>query len=183
MKIAVFALAVSAALIAPTAAHADNIDFGTDQASCQAAERQLIAGGNTSADCFQTGPGHYSLTYSRQQIPSYNPAYAPPTVLPSNDYISLAVAPSVSTTQAGMGRAPTAMGADQIALAKCAEGTSTPCQVIVRAFRACTALARTPGNDIVGVAGPDPPAAAAAASNAAPGGMVVGTWCTDRLGG
>ncbi|WP_458317164.1 hypothetical protein [Mycolicibacterium brisbanense] len=84
MKIAVFALAVSAALIAPAAAHADNIDFGTDQASCQAAEHQLIAGGNTSADCFQTGPGHYSLTYDRDRVRSYSPA---PAYIPAPIYL------------------------------------------------------------------------------------------------
>jgi hypothetical protein len=39
----------------------DTIDFGTNQAACQAAEKQARASGTRYADCFQTGPGHYSL--------------------------------------------------------------------------------------------------------------------------
>lgn len=66
------AVATSAAIAAATAiavsapAHADNVDFGTNRAACQAAEQQLHASGNSSADCFETGPGHYSLSYSRR---------------------------------------------------------------------------------------------------------------------
>jgi hypothetical protein len=39
----------------------DTIDYGTNQAACQAAEKQARAAGIRYADCFQTGPGHYSL--------------------------------------------------------------------------------------------------------------------------
>ena len=39
------------------------LDYGTDQAACQAAEHQAKAAGMRYADCFQTGPGHYSLAY------------------------------------------------------------------------------------------------------------------------
>ncbi|GAA2418551.1 hypothetical protein [Mycolicibacterium llatzerense] len=66
------ALATAAAGAAATAiavsapARADNVDFGTNRAACQAAEQQLHSGGNSSADCFETGPGHYSLYYSRR---------------------------------------------------------------------------------------------------------------------
>lgn len=78
--LAAAATAIAAAIIAPAAAYADNVDFGTNQAGCRAAEQQLHASGNSSADCFETGPGHYSLTYERRQAPSYrqSPAYVPP---------------------------------------------------------------------------------------------------------
>jgi hypothetical protein len=39
----------------------DTIDYGTNQAACQAAEKQAKAAGIRYADCFETGPGHYSL--------------------------------------------------------------------------------------------------------------------------
>jgi hypothetical protein len=39
------------------------IDYGTNQAGCEAAEHQARAAGIRYADCFQTGPGHYSLAY------------------------------------------------------------------------------------------------------------------------
>jgi hypothetical protein len=39
------------------------IDYGTNQAACEAAEHQAKAAGMSYADCFQTGPGHYSLAY------------------------------------------------------------------------------------------------------------------------
>lgn len=60
------AAAGAAAIAVSAPAHADNVDFGTDRAACQSAEQQLHASGNTSADCFETGPGHYKLTYSRR---------------------------------------------------------------------------------------------------------------------
>jgi hypothetical protein len=39
----------------------DTIDYGTNRAACQAAEKQAKVAGIRYADCFQTGPGHYSL--------------------------------------------------------------------------------------------------------------------------
>jgi hypothetical protein len=47
--------------IAATANAYDTIDYGTNQAACQAAEKQARATGVRYADCFETGPGHYSL--------------------------------------------------------------------------------------------------------------------------
>ncbi|MCT7373364.1 hypothetical protein A7R75_30750 [Mycolicibacterium llatzerense] len=183
VRVLALTIAGAVALIAPATAHADNIDFGTNQAGCKAAEQQLHAGGNASADCFETGPGHYSLTYTQQQASGYGPAPAlAPAVLPPNDYLSLAVAPSVSDTQAGLGRAPTMQRADEIALAKCSAGSNGPCEVMARAFRGCAALARTPSNAIVGGVGADANAAAAAILNEKPGSMVIGSWCTERLG-
>lgn len=67
VALAIAAAATTATAIAVSApAHADNVDFGTNRAACQSAEQQLHASGNTSADCFETGPGHYSLYYSRR---------------------------------------------------------------------------------------------------------------------
>lgn len=62
------------ALLVAGPAFADNIDFGTNQDACQDAAHQANAGGNASAFCFQTGPGHYSLSYTLRQTPRYNPA-------------------------------------------------------------------------------------------------------------
>jgi hypothetical protein len=39
------------------------IDYGTNQGGCEAAEHEARAAGIRYADCFQTGPGHYSLAY------------------------------------------------------------------------------------------------------------------------
>jgi hypothetical protein len=39
----------------------ETIDYGTNQGACEAAEKQAKVGGFRYADCFQTGPGHYSL--------------------------------------------------------------------------------------------------------------------------
>jgi hypothetical protein len=39
----------------------ETIDYGTNQGACEAAEKQAKVGGYRYADCFQTGPGHYSL--------------------------------------------------------------------------------------------------------------------------
>jgi hypothetical protein len=56
------ALAVTVSVVDAAVAHAyDTIDYGTNQAACQAAEKQARAAGIRYADCFQTGPGHYSL--------------------------------------------------------------------------------------------------------------------------
>jgi hypothetical protein len=49
--------------IAATANAYDTIDYGTNQAACQAAEKQARATGIRYADCFETGPGHYSLAF------------------------------------------------------------------------------------------------------------------------
>jgi hypothetical protein len=46
---------------AATANAYTTIDYGTNQAACQAAEKQARAAGIRYAECFQTGPGHYSL--------------------------------------------------------------------------------------------------------------------------
>jgi hypothetical protein len=54
--------AASASMVDAAVANAyDTIDYGTNQAACQAAEKQAKAAGIRYADCFQTGPGHYSL--------------------------------------------------------------------------------------------------------------------------
>ncbi len=67
LKMSIGAAAAAVAAIAVAApAHADNIDFGTDQAACKAAAQQANASGNASAFCFQTGPGHYALYYTRR---------------------------------------------------------------------------------------------------------------------
>lgn len=58
--ISAVAAAVSIADAAVANAY-DTIDYGTNQAACQAAEKQAKASGIRYADCFQTGPGHYSL--------------------------------------------------------------------------------------------------------------------------
>lgn len=58
--ISAVAAAVSIADAAVANAY-DTIDYGTNQAAFQAAEKQAKASGIRYADCFQTGPGHYSL--------------------------------------------------------------------------------------------------------------------------
>ena len=63
--LAAAALTISATAAA-SSAHADTIDYGTDQSSCQAAAQQANASGQASAFCYQTGPGHYSLSYNRR---------------------------------------------------------------------------------------------------------------------
>ena len=56
------ALAVAVSVVDAAVAHAyDTVDYGMNQAACQAAEKQARAAGIRYADCFQTGPGHYSL--------------------------------------------------------------------------------------------------------------------------
>jgi hypothetical protein len=56
------AVAATVSMVDAAAANAyDTIDYGTNQAACQAAEQQARAAGIRYADCFQTGPGHYSL--------------------------------------------------------------------------------------------------------------------------
>jgi hypothetical protein len=62
----VVAGAVAATMLTVDAAVAHaytTIDYGTNQAACEAAEHQARAAGASYADCFQTGPGHYSLAY------------------------------------------------------------------------------------------------------------------------
>jgi hypothetical protein len=54
------------AMVTAGVAHADTIDYGTNQAACKAGAQQANAGGNASAFCFETGPGHYSLSYTRR---------------------------------------------------------------------------------------------------------------------
>jgi len=57
------ALATAVSLAAPVSAGADDyIDFGTNQAACKAAERQANAAGIRYSHCYETGPGHYSLS-------------------------------------------------------------------------------------------------------------------------
>lgn len=56
------AAAAIVSTVSPAVANAyETIDYGTNQAACQAAEKQAKAAGIRYADCFQTGPGHYSL--------------------------------------------------------------------------------------------------------------------------
>ena len=57
------AVAASLSIADAAVANADeNIDFGTSQAGCRAAEKQAKALGIRYANCHETGPGHYSLT-------------------------------------------------------------------------------------------------------------------------
>ncbi len=56
--------AVAAAVFAtdPAVASAESfINYGTDQAGCEAAEHQVWANGGT-ANCYETGPGYYTLS-------------------------------------------------------------------------------------------------------------------------
>ncbi|MBI3228513.1 MAG: hypothetical protein HYZ39_26025 [Mycolicibacterium cosmeticum] len=56
------ALAATFAMVDAAVAGAyDTIDYGTNQGACKAAEKQAKVGGIRYADCFETGPGHYSL--------------------------------------------------------------------------------------------------------------------------
>jgi hypothetical protein len=56
------AVAATVSMVDAAVANAyDTIDYGTNQAACQAAEKQAKATGIRYADCFETGPGHYSL--------------------------------------------------------------------------------------------------------------------------
>ena len=56
------AVAATVSVVDAAVANAyDTIDYGTNQAACQAAEKQAKAAGIRYADCFETGPGHYSL--------------------------------------------------------------------------------------------------------------------------
>lgn len=58
------AAAASVSVVDTAVAHAyTTIDFGTNQAACETAEHQATAAGMRYADCFETGPGHYSLAY------------------------------------------------------------------------------------------------------------------------
>jgi hypothetical protein len=58
------AIAATVSMVNAAVANAyTTIDYGTNQAACQAAEHQAKAAGIRYADCFETGPGHYSLAY------------------------------------------------------------------------------------------------------------------------
>ncbi len=62
-KLALFAaVAVPGSMFGAAVANAyDTVDYGTNQSACEAAEKQAKAGGFRYANCFETGPGHYSL--------------------------------------------------------------------------------------------------------------------------
>jgi hypothetical protein len=62
-KLVLFAaVAATVSMVDTAVANAyDTIDYGTNQAACQAAEKQAKSAGIRYADCFETGPGHYSL--------------------------------------------------------------------------------------------------------------------------
>lgn len=56
------AIAIAVPMVDAAIAHAyDTIDYGMNQAACEAAEKQARTAGVRYADCFQTGPGNYSL--------------------------------------------------------------------------------------------------------------------------
>lgn len=58
------AAAATASTVSAAVANAyDSIDFGTSKAACQAAEKQARAAGIRYANCHETGPGHYSLSW------------------------------------------------------------------------------------------------------------------------
>lgn len=189
MRIIIAALATtSALLIAPAIARADDVDFGTNRAACQAAEQQLHAGGNTSADCFETGPGHYKLTYERRQAPSYNqrPVYAPPASAPAggvlrNDYVALAVS-TMNNSTSWYATAPSQDMADQLAMATCINSGNTGCVVAVRANRECAAVGVAESGQFIGGWGPTAAAAANGAMNAAAGVRVLDVQCPNSPG-
>ncbi|GAB3234662.1 hypothetical protein [Mycolicibacterium hippocampi] len=52
---------LAASILGAGVAHADYIDFGTNQVACKAAARQANASGYGYSYCYETGPGHYSL--------------------------------------------------------------------------------------------------------------------------
>ncbi|CAN5389366.1 hypothetical protein BH10ACT9_BH10ACT9_58230 [soil metagenome] len=58
------AVAATVSMVNAAAAHAyDTVDYGTNQAACQAAAKQLKAAGIRYTNCHETGPGHYSLAW------------------------------------------------------------------------------------------------------------------------
>lgn len=58
------AAAVTASTVGAGVANAyDTIDYGTSKAACQAAEKQARAAGIRYANCHETGPGHYALSW------------------------------------------------------------------------------------------------------------------------
>ena len=60
--ILMIAVAATVSMVDAAVAHAyDTIDYGTDRAACKAAEKQAKVAGYRYANCFETGPGHYSL--------------------------------------------------------------------------------------------------------------------------
>ncbi|MCX8559826.1 DUF4189 domain-containing protein [Mycolicibacterium mucogenicum] len=180
LALAIFA----AALFAPATAHADNIDFGTNQDACQAAAHQANAGGNASAFCFQTGPGHYSLTFERRQAQTYSPR---PVVVPpgpavtvaSNDYVALSVS-TMNASTSWYATAPSQDMADQLALAACSNSGNTGCAVATRAHDECAAVGVAESGQFIGGWGPTAAAAANGAMNAAPGVRIIGTRCANQ---
>lgn len=41
----------------------ETVDYGTNEGACRAAAKQLEAAGIRYTNCFETGPGHYSLAW------------------------------------------------------------------------------------------------------------------------
>jgi hypothetical protein len=64
-KVVLFgAVAATVSMVDAAVANAyDTIDYGTNQGACRAAEKQLRAAGIRYANCYETGPGHYSLAW------------------------------------------------------------------------------------------------------------------------
>ncbi|MCT7369407.1 DUF4189 domain-containing protein [Mycolicibacterium llatzerense] len=176
------AAATAIAVSAP--AHADNIDFGTNQAGCRAAEQQLHASGNTSADCFETGPGHYKLTYERRQAQTYSPrpVFVPPppaVAVATNDYVALSVS-TMNASTSWYATAPSQEMADQLAMAACTNSGNTGCAVATRAHSECAAVGVAESGQFIGGWGPTAAAAANGAMNAAPGVRIIGTRCANQ---
>lgn len=58
------AVAATVSMVNAAVANAyDTIDYGTNKAACQAAEKQLQAAGIRYTNCYETGSGHYSLAW------------------------------------------------------------------------------------------------------------------------
>jgi len=63
MLVLIAAVAATASVVDTAVASADQyIDFGTNQAACKSAAKQANAAGHGYSYCYETGPGHYSLS-------------------------------------------------------------------------------------------------------------------------
>jgi hypothetical protein len=59
------AVAATVSMVDAAVASADQyIDYGTNQAACQAAAQQANAVGRHNSFCYETGPGHYKLDFA-----------------------------------------------------------------------------------------------------------------------